>query len=83
MTLNISHNKIYNISPLEALINLEELYASNNQIANIDSLKSTSKLRVLNIFRNKITNVETTLSTLQRLINLEDLDVEENPFYNE
>lgn len=38
--LNINYNRVYDISPLAALLKLEELYASNNQITHIDPLKS-------------------------------------------
>jgi Leucine-rich repeat (LRR) protein len=38
ITLNINHNKVYDLSPLEELTLLQELYASNNQINNIEPL---------------------------------------------
>ncbi len=83
VTLNINHNKIYNLAPLESLLNLEQLYASNNQISNIDSLKKLQKLRILNVYKNKISNFEAVFSVLQRLVELQDLDIEQNPVYSE
>jgi internalin A len=80
VTLNINHNKVYNLAPLQALTNLEELYASNNQIVNIDSLGLLEKLRILNLYNNKIAHFDSTFAALQKM-SLEDLDVEENPFY--
>lgn len=83
VTLNINHNKVYNLAPLECLTNLEQLYASNNQISNIVPLQQLVNLRILNIYKNKITNFDDTFITLQKLSQLEDLDVEQNPFYSE
>ena len=76
VTLNINYNKVYNLAPLESLTNLQELYASNNQISNINSLKPLQKLRTLNLYRNKISNFDDTLTTFQKLSELDDLDVE-------
>jgi len=46
-------------------------------------LKVLDKLRVLKLYKNKISIFESTYSTLQKLSSLEELDVEENPFFNE
>ena len=64
ITLNINHNKVYSLAPLEGIVSLEELYASNNQISNIDPLKTLENLRVLNLYKNKITVFESAYKTL-------------------
>jgi Leucine-rich repeat (LRR) protein len=72
--LFIGNNKISDVSPLSALVNLTELYISNNQISDISPLAGLTQLRVLLIQHNKITDI----SPLSGLINLIDLDISHN-----
>jgi Leucine-rich repeat (LRR) protein len=72
--LFIGDNKINDISPLSALVNLSELYMSNNQISDISPLAALTQLRVLLLQHNKITDI----SPLSGLTNLIDLDISHN-----
>lgn len=38
---------------------------------------------MLNLYKNKIVNFDLTYDTLAQMAKLDDLDVEENPFYSE
>jgi Leucine-rich repeat (LRR) protein len=72
--LFIGDNKISDISPLSALVNLSELYINNNQIRNIRPLLALNKLRVLQLQGNQIEDI----SALSGLTNLLELDISRN-----
>lgn len=57
------------ITPLEGLVNLQELHLENNHIKNIDSLSKLKNLKVLSLHNNVINNID----ALGQLYNLETL----------
>ncbi len=67
VTLDLSNNEISDISELENLVRLEELYLANNQIGYIDVLSGLFKLRELDLSGNQIDDI----SPLFELNNLE------------
>ncbi len=73
-TLNLSHNKITDISFLKDLTNLTTLNLSNNQITNYSFLKYLTNLTTLYLYNNKITDI----SFLKDLTKLTKLDLSYN-----
>jgi Leucine-rich repeat (LRR) protein len=72
--LFVGDNKISDIAPLSALMNLSELYISNNQIKDLTPLSALNKLRVLQLQGNQIEDI----SALSGLTNLLELDISRN-----
>ena len=66
--LNISHNKITDLSNLP--LTLIELDVSNNKINNIDKLHLIKTLQILNITGNYIENIESFIENLNNNKNL-------------
>ena len=62
-------NRLTEISGLDGLINLEELYLAHNALKDISGLHQTLKLRTLEISNNQIRH----LTNLKHLPNLEEL----------
>ena len=81
--LDISNNKIEDISFCENLPNLCKFNAENNNIITITSLNICSKMKVLKISNNKIKYLNSTLRTIKNLFNLEELSIKGNPFLSE
>ena len=74
--LDISGNKqIADLSPLAKSTKLTRLLANGNKIESLDSLKNLTELKEIHISENKIKD----LSPLKKLVNLEDLDIGNNP----
>ena len=73
-SIDLSNNRIADLSPLETLTNLEDLNLSDNEISYIDSLGFLSGLRSLNLSNNLIDDLE----PLFRLKNLEYIDISGN-----
>jgi Leucine-rich repeat (LRR) protein len=73
--LDLSGNKITDISEMVNLVNIEELYLQNNQIGLIDILYNLRKLRILDISANEIDDI----SPLFGLPRLEYVNVMNNP----
>lgn len=74
--LDISGNKqITDLSPLEKSTKLTRLLANGNKIESLDSLKNLTELKEIHVSENKIKD----LSPLEKLVNLEDLDISNNP----
>ncbi|MEJ8751476.1 cell wall-binding repeat-containing protein [Lagierella sp. ICN-221743] len=74
--LDISGNKqITDLSPLEKSTKLTRLLANGNKIESLDSLKNLTELKEIHVSENKIKD----LSPLGKLVNLEDLDISNNP----
>lgn len=71
VTLDVSDNRISDISNLWNLQHLEELYLANNEIGLIDTLGNLLKLRVLDLSGNQINDI----SPLFELENLEYLNL--------
>jgi internalin A len=80
--LNINYNKVYDISAVADLTNLEELYASNNEIKNISPIGANSHLKIVNFYMNKIQSSQDCLSTFKKLASLTEIDIENNPVYD-
>lgn len=73
--VDLSGNKLTDITELGALINLEELYLANNEIGYIDILSNLPKLKVLDISGNQVDD----LSPLLDLDELEYVNLIDNP----
>jgi internalin A len=73
-SIELSNNRIADLSPLEDLTNLEDLNLSGNEISYIDGLGFLSGLRILNLSNNLIDDLE----PLFRLKNLEYVDTSGN-----
>ncbi len=74
-TLVIRHNQISDVSPLEELVNLENLNLVSNQITDVSPLAKLTNLRILDLKNNQITDV----SPLAGLVNLQFLWLRGNP----
>jgi len=72
--MDLSGNRITDISELWNLINLEELYLANNQIGYIDVLSNLINLRVVDLSNNEIDDI----SPLMDLENLEYINLTGN-----
>lgn len=77
--LNISFNKISDISVLGVIKTLQVLKANNNLITTISDLKDNVKLVHLDISENKLAFEKLTLSTLRTLSSLSFLGIKGNP----
>ena len=64
--LQLTYNRISNISPVSSLENLETLILNNNQISDISPVSSLEKLDHLDIHDNQISNIS-AVSGLDRL----------------
>ncbi|TAH31613.1 MAG: leucine-rich repeat domain-containing protein [Oscillatoriales cyanobacterium] len=73
-TLNLSSNRITDISFLGSLTNLTTLYLGDNQITDISFLRSLTNLTTLYLDNNQITDI----SFLGSLTNLTTLDLDSN-----
>ncbi|EFM65350.1 leucine Rich Repeat protein [Peptostreptococcus stomatis DSM 17678] len=76
LSLDISGNK--NISDLSPLFNsnkLVRLLANGNKITSLEGLRNMIDLKELHVSENKISD----LSPLEKLLNLDDLDIGNNP----
>lgn len=73
-SLRIVSSNISNLSGIEYLTNLTELYLSNNQIIDLDPLNNLSNLNVLSLSSNQIID----LSPLYSLNNLTELYLSSN-----
>ena len=73
-SLNLSGNKITDISPLSKLTSLEKLWLSKNNIEDITPLAKLTKLKELYIEENKVQDI----SELTKLTNLENLWLNKN-----
>lgn len=76
--LDLSGNKISDLSPLARLTNLKELYLSYNQISDLSPLAQLTNLNFLFLESNQIGD----LSPLSQLTNLQWLFVGGNPIKN-
>ncbi|MCJ8283365.1 MAG: leucine-rich repeat domain-containing protein [Rivularia sp. ALOHA_DT_140] len=76
--LDLSSNKISDLSPLGRLTNLRELYLSYNQISDLSPLSQLTNLNFLFLESNQISD----LSPLSQLTNLTWLFVGGNPIKN-
>ncbi len=56
-TMDISDNRITDISPLFGLTQLEELNISDNEIQNIDAMSNLLKLKTANLANNQIIDI--------------------------
>jgi Leucine-rich repeat (LRR) protein len=73
-SIDLSNNRIADLSPLEALTSLEDLNLADNEISYIDGLGFLSGLRSLNLSNNLIDDIEPLFS----LKNLEYVDISGN-----
>ncbi len=75
MYLDVSFNKISDVTPLQELTSLTSLILWSNEITNIDSLSQLTNLNYLDLDTNKINDV----SPVAALTNLETLWLANNP----
>lgn len=76
LSLDISGNK--NISDLSPLFNsnkLRRLLANGNKITSLEGIRNMTDLKELHVSENKISD----LNPLEKLLNLDDLDIGNNP----
>ena len=77
--LNLSNNKLTDISGVKLFKNLENLYLSNNEIKDISVLKDLKNLKILHFFNNETTDI----SFIKNFINLEELSISNLNLKNE
>ncbi len=67
--LNLSHNKVSDLSPLAEVKGLEVLYATNNLIESVDALESLPELNAISLRSNQLSDVDAfyTLPQLKKL----------------
>ena len=68
--LDLSHNTIRNLTPLETMVNLQEVYLQNNAVNDLNSLSNLKALRKLDVSYNLLTSMTpvfncTTLTELK------------------
>lgn len=73
--LDLSYNKISDISPLQNIRMLDYLFLSNNQISDISTLQDLTDLNMLSLSNNQISNI----NPLQDLTDLQSLELSGNP----
>lgn len=78
-SLNLSYNKIKDISPLKNFINVSRLYLDGNKIVVLTSLKNLNRLEDLDLSCNQISDI----SPLKNLVNLKALDLSINEISQE
>ena len=78
--LDLSFNSITKMEGFDKLENLLDLSLYCNQITEVGGLDNCRKLHVLSIGQNKIKNCKDMVSYLRKFLNLEALNVAENPF---
>lgn len=75
-SLDISGNRdITDLSPIEKATKLTRFLANGNKIESLASLKNMIELKELHVSENKIKD----LSPLEKLVNIDDLDIGNNP----
>ena len=72
--LDLSYNKISDISVLKELKQLQNLYLYDNQISDISALKELKQLQYLYLWKNQISDI----SVLKELKQLQNLDLGSN-----
>ena len=73
--LVLSSNKLTDVTGLEKLTKLEELYLGDNQLTNVKGLEKLTQLTDLNLDGNKLTDVK----GLENLTKLTYLELDNNP----
>jgi len=77
--MDLSDNRIADLSPLSGLERLEELNLADNLISDIDAIGNLVHLKSVNLANNRIED----LSPLLELENLEQVDLTGNPVPSE
>jgi len=75
VSMDLSDNRIADLSPLVGLDRLEELNLADNLISDIDAIGNLVRLKYVNLTNNRIQD----LSPLLELENLEQVDLTGNP----
>lgn len=76
--LDLRDNELSDISTIENLTNLKELYLDYNNVSNLNPLKENKNLEILSIYKNKVSDI----SALANLTNLKELDLSLNEILN-
>jgi Leucine-rich repeat (LRR) protein len=76
--LNMEHNRIKSLEPLEKLYNLKILKAGDNLIEDVDPLCNNIKLEYCDLFANMISDID----GLEWLDKLEHIDLSYNELFN-
>lgn len=74
--LQLTNNRISDLSPLRKLTSLQALGLHNNPLTSLAPLAKLTNLITLEVGRARIKDI----SVLSKLVNLESLDISENPF---
>lgn len=69
-------NFIEDLSPLESLIHLQELYLAGNEVSDINPLNNLIHLEELDLFSNQVEHIQ----VLENLVKLRRLDLSRNQF---
>jgi len=67
--INLSHNQVFDLSPLAEVKGLQVLYATNNQIESVEALEALPELSAISLRHNQITDADVfyTLPQLEKL----------------
>ncbi|XP_015277065.1 PREDICTED: leucine-rich repeat-containing protein 72 [Gekko japonicus] len=80
MYLWLNNNKIEKLTFLKHNCCLRELYLNNNEIRNIaGALRHAHSLQILLLHNNQMKNLETTVNELKGMMNLQTLNLFNNP----
>jgi internalin A len=77
--LNLSFNKISDITPLEDLVLLQKLWLNRNFILVVEPLRKLKKLNTLGLFHNEIMNEKKVVEIFEEMPYLSDLSIDGNP----
>ena len=73
--LDLRRDKLTDVTGLEKLTKLEELYLGDNQLTNVKGLEKLTQLKKLSLTLNKLTSVK----GLENLTQLKELYLNDNP----
>jgi hypothetical protein len=74
--LNLGDNQLTNVKGLEKLTQLKKLSLYKNQLTEVKGLENFTELTYLNLYGNQLTKLP---KDLEKLTQLEDLDLQHNP----
>ncbi|MBN8642956.1 MAG: leucine-rich repeat domain-containing protein [Flavobacteriales bacterium] len=77
-SINLTGNKISELTPLKNILSLENLYLGENRINYLSPLRNLSNLTRLKLFKNNISDI----TPLKNLSKLEEISLFENKIYD-
>ncbi|CAD5115672.1 DgyrCDS4627 [Dimorphilus gyrociliatus] len=82
--LYLNNNKLFTINFFSACINLREIYLHHNRIRSIaNCLYMLTSLKRLHLHNNQISDLESTINEFRKMVDLEDLNLFNNPIAQE